>query len=126
STFAAQAIRTGDSRCSVNHRCSCNRSLAVPARPILQPVRTVDCGLAVRKSKRRQGKRLLGRWDTGRNPDALIKGWRSESDIAHVNAVLQEQAGKSAGNRKATWRCPHFGGKRAEEHRHRAGERSTD
>ncbi len=33
-------------------RCDCNRSLAVPARPILRPVRTVDCGLAVRKSKR--------------------------------------------------------------------------
>ena len=88
STVAAQAIRTGDSGRSVSHRCDCNRSLAVPARPILRPVRTVDCGLAFRKSKRRQGKRLPGRGDTGRNPDPLIEDWRPKSDIAHARRSI--------------------------------------
>ena len=36
-------------------------------------VGTIDRGLAVRKSKRRQGKRLPGRGDTGRNPDAAYR-----------------------------------------------------
>ena len=58
STVAAQAIRSGNSGRSVSHRRDCNRNLAVPARPIFRPDRTVDCGFAFRKSKRRQGKRL--------------------------------------------------------------------
>ena len=92
STVAAQAIRTGDSGRSVSHRCDCNRSLAVPARPICRPDGTVDCGLAFRKSKRRRGKRLPDGGDTERNPDALIEDWRPKSDISYVDAALQEQA----------------------------------
>ena len=92
STVAAEAIRTGDSGCSVSHRCDCNRSLAVPARPIFPPDGTIDCRFAFRKSKRRQGKRLPGRGDTGRNPDALIEDWGPKSDIARLDEAVQEQA----------------------------------
>ena len=82
----------GNSGCSVSHRRDCNRSLAVPARPIFRPDGTVDCGLAFRKSKRRRGKRLPDGGDTERNPDALIEDWRPKSDISYVDAALQEQA----------------------------------
>ncbi len=42
------------------------------------------------------------------------------------DATLQKRAGKPARDRKAAWRCPHPGRKRAEERRRRARERAAD
>src|SRR4029077_16482407 len=84
----------------------------------------IDCCFTVRKSERRKGQRLFCRRNPGRDPDALIEDRRSEGDLAHIYAALQKYAGKSAGDRKATWRRPCLGRKRAKEWRHRTRKRS--
>ena len=43
-----------------------------------------------------KAKRLLCRRHPGRNSDALIEDRRPESDLAHIDAALQERAGKPA------------------------------
>ena len=74
----------------------------------------------------RQSKRLLCRRHPGRNSHSPGKDCRSEGDLAHIDAALQERAGKPARDRKTTGRSPHPGRKRAEERRLRAGERAAN
>src|SRR4029077_19815741 len=83
-----------------------------------------DRRAAIRKSQQRQRERLLCRGNSGRNPDAFIKDRRSEGDLAHFHTALSKRTEKLARDRRATWRCPHFGRKCAEERRHRPGERA--
>ena len=55
----------------------------------------IDRGVAVRKSERRQGRRLFRRRHSGRNPDQAREHRRFESDLAHFDREVQEQAGRS-------------------------------
>ena len=56
----------------------------------------------------------------------LAKISESEGDLAHFHTALSKRAEKLARDRKATWRCPHFGRKCAKERGHRPGERAAD
>src|SRR6266480_7918671 len=88
--------------------------------------RKINRRLTLRKPERRKSQRLLCQWNPGRDSDALIEDRRSEGDLAHIYAALQERAGKPARDRKATWRRPYPGRKRAEERRRRARQRAAD
>ena len=97
-----------------------------PARSALAIVEKSIAVLPFENLSRRQSQRLLCRRHPGRDSDALIQDRRSEGDLAHIDAALQERAGKPARDRQATWRRPHPGRKRAEERRRRARERAAD
>src|ERR1041384_2423823 len=53
-------------------------------------------GASIRKSERRTGERLLRGRNSGRNSDAIGENFRSKSDLADVESVVQKHSTKRA------------------------------
>src|SRR5262249_47928792 len=84
-----------DSHCAwlvVDDPSEQERGFGCPAsQPIAKYSREKHRSAALRKSESRSRQRLLCRWHSGRNSDSAIEDCRSEGDLAHLHAALQER-----------------------------------
>src|SRR4029077_3716805 len=72
----------------------------------------IDRSASLCKPERGQSERLLCRGHSGRNRDAAREDRGFESDLAHLNPAISEQARQSLRDREAAWRGEHPGGQR--------------